>query len=241
MKRAFVVYVLFVMAICFVSGQALAQNAWTGNINLFYGLKSIESDDWSIPFENISDEIVILEVSDAKELGISMDFGKKSWPVTIVAGFYMSEGDDSYSYSPDNVTVSSDGVTFYDATFTENEKFEVSTQEFRIGVKKTFKASPTVFPYIMVGLAQIEAEGKASYSYQVEVPDLNVTDSYSESYSESDSVVGFWLGGGIYYQFKNKFNLGVEVSYSSGEVSIDDTDLEAGGVHYGLFVGYHWS
>jgi hypothetical protein len=112
MKRAFVVSVLIVLAICFVSGQALAKSAWTGNINFYYGLKSIESDDWSIPFENVSDEIVTLEVSDTDEFGINMDLGQKSWPVTIVVGFYMAEGDDSYSYAPDNVTVTSDHITF---------------------------------------------------------------------------------------------------------------------------------
>ena len=63
---------------------------------------------------------------------------------------------------------------------------------------------------------------------------------------DSDSSVGFWANAGLLFRATDHFNLGVDVRYSDADVSLapvgdpDLADLEAGGTHYGVTLGYHW-
>jgi hypothetical protein len=55
-----------------------------------------------------------------------------------------------------------------------------------------------------------------------------------------DTVIGTWVGGGLYYAATKQFNIGLDLRYSKGEVTLFDEDLEAGGFHTGISAGYHW-
>lgn len=241
MKKLLLVSALFVMVVCFASGQAFGQSEWTGNINLFYGFKMI-TDDWTVTGGDLGygGEDFTLEVSDTNEFGLNADFGKKSWPVTILIGIYLADGDDGWSGTDDGYVYVDD--SFYDATFAVGTKLEAEIMEIRIGAKKSFALSklPKLSPYIAGGLVQTTAEGKVSYSVAMEAPDIDLSDSYGGSDSVDDSALGFWVGGGVSYQVFRQFTLGAEVSYSSAEVDFRGSDIESGGIHYGMFVGYHW-
>ena len=58
--------------------------------------------------------------------------------------------------------------------------------------------------------------------------------------SDDDSAMGFWIGGGVYWALTKNFNLGLELKSSYAEVTIFDDDVNAGGGHFGLLIGYHW-
>lgn len=64
---------------------------------------------------------------------------------------------------------------------------------------------------------------------------------YSSHYDFSDSAIGYWLSGGAYWTFAKQFNVGIDVSYSKAKMDFGEgKEAEAGGLHYGLFAGFHW-
>ncbi len=103
---------------------------------------------------------------------------------------------------------------------------EGNTSEFDIGVRKIWEVSgSSIRPFIGGGLAFINAELKTSTPVTVSV---------------SDSGTGIWLNGGVYWTLGQHFNLGLQARYSKAEVSFSGFDVEAGGIHAGLMLGYHW-
>jgi opacity protein-like surface antigen len=238
MRKSVFFTVLLIAAIFFMSSQAFAG----GSVNLYYGTRTFDSDDLSASGDDIGylaygDENI--EIDSGSEFAINADFGGENWPVNIFVGIYMSGGDDSLSLGSEG-QLSFDGTTWYDAQMESWGKLEIETQEIRIGVKRAFDTSVDLFPYVMGGLAYVTADVDVSYGYSLEAPEIGFADGYSQTESYDDSAVGFWLGAGVYFQFMKHYNLGVELSYSKAEVSIDDTDIEVGGLHYGAFIGYQW-
>lgn len=100
--------------------------------------------------------------------------------------------------------------------------FESRTSELNVGVRKIWDKSPQVRPFIGGGVSFITGEFEG----------LNISDD--------DSSMGFWLGGGVYWALSEHFNLGLELKVSFAEVTIFDVDVDAGGGHFGLLIGYHW-
>ncbi len=103
---------------------------------------------------------------------------------------------------------------------------EGRTSEFDIGIRKIWEVSgSSIRPFIGGGLAFINADLKTSTPVTVSV---------------SDSGTGIWLNGGVYWTLGQHFNLGLQARYSKAEVSFSGFDVEAGGIHAGLMLGYHW-
>jgi hypothetical protein len=48
------------------------------------------------------------------------------------------------------------------------------------------------------------------------------------------------LDTGIYWTLAEHLNIGFELRWSKADVSAYGIDVDAGGTHAGLFVGYHW-
>lgn len=107
-------------------------------------------------------------------------------------------------------------------------KFEGTTSEFDLGARKIFEIeNSNIRPFIGGGLALISAEAKLSYSG---IP----------IGSASDSGAGLWLNGGVYWSINDQFNLGVQLRTSTAEVTFNGYDIQAGGGHAGVMLGFHW-
>ena len=107
------------------------------------------------------------------------------------------------------------------------EEGEGKTSELHIGIKKILDYPPiNIHPFLGGGLALITAEGELSIM--------------GYTFSRSDSGLGIWITGGVYWTLNNILNIGFELKYSYAKVSIDDYDIEVGGLHYGALVGFHW-
>ena len=100
---------------------------------------------------------------------------------------------------------------------------EGSTREIDIGVRKIWDRGVTR-PFIGGGLGRIEGE------FQV------------RSTTVEDDTIGFWLDAGVFWRIGESFNIGFEGRLSRGEVRIgpDDTEIEAGGEHFGVLIGFGW-
>ena len=103
-----------------------------------------------------------------------------------------------------------------------------STSEFDIGVRKIWEvANSSIRPYIGGGLAFINAE-------------IRTASLFSDAVSQNDNGTGIWFGGGVYWTLGQHFNLGLDLRYSQADVTLFDENIDAGGTHAGIILGYHW-
>ena len=58
--------------------------------------------------------------------------------------------------------------------------------------------------------------------------------------SESDTAMGSWVEGGIYFTVSERFNIGFNLRLSQAEVTLYGVEFEAGGTHTGLLLGFPW-
>ncbi len=102
-------------------------------------------------------------------------------------------------------------------------KVEGSTWELGVGVRKIWKSGNTM-PYIGGGLASISGAFKVD----------------SAGVDESDSSLGVWFGGGVFWRLGSRFNIGLAARYSKATITLFDVDGEGGGLHYGMLLGWGW-
>ena len=95
------------------------------------------------------------------------------------------------------------------------------TAELAFGVRKVWEAGPAR-PYIGGGIAKLEAERKAN------------------GVTVDDTTLGGWIGAGIFWRLGSRFNIGLAARVSRGQVTLSGTDVEAGGTHAGLILGWGW-
>lgn len=213
MKRAFFIFTLSIFAMCFISNQSYASGGWTGNQNFLVGIKSLDEDDWA-------DEDNDFDLSKQNEFGFNFDFGQKSWPVHFDLAYLKSIKDDDYL----------------------GEDVKASTSEIRLGAKMIFKAGSIMRPYIGGGLAIIKADIEESFYDWIYSETEGVAGYYYDliTISEGDRTYGAYINTGIYLTIASHLNLGIDLSYSKAKVEIYNVDLEAGGAHALVLVGYHW-
>jgi len=103
--------------------------------------------------------------------------------------------------------------------------FDASTSELDLGVRKIWELN-RVRPYVGGGVAFVSAELEG--------------DSGGVTITDDDESIGAWVGGGVFWRIGTRFNIGAAVRYSKAEVTIFDTDVEAGGWHFGMLAGWGW-
>lgn len=121
--------------------------------------------------------------------------------------------DFRYSYDEDDVA----GIDISGATF-----------EFNLGVRKYIDFQPGGF-HLFFG-------GGLTLGYgRIETSGLGAT-------TDTGYGGGFWLDAGAMFALPNGLAIGFEVGYSRLPVEFDDlnVDAEAGGVRFGVVVGFHW-
>lgn len=134
---------LFLFTICLlfsIPNQASPQeatnpNAWTGNINLFFGAKFLEKDNWEPVDKHI-------------EGGVLIDFRQKRWPISIAIDFL-------YSGDEEDIEILELGVG------TSYVKVKSRTMEFDLGVRKIWGSLKHFRPFVGGGLAIINGNLKS--------------------------------------------------------------------------------
>ncbi len=119
---------------------AKAESEWTGNLNLLIGRKSL-GGDWRDELEQLTN------------VGLMMDFRKKTWPVSLVFDWTI-------------------GTTDYEAS---DSNGSLLIREFDIGVRKYLVSDEGAFFYLGGGLAF------ASADLEIRVPGESFSESESET------------------------------------------------------------
>ena len=103
---------------------------------------------------------------------------------------------------------------------------KAKTRELDLGVRKICEYSPNMHAYfgVGVGLFWAELEGRTT----------------GTRVSDDDTGIGLWIGAGMYRTLHDHLNLGFDFRWSKAEVNLHGADLEAGGYHAGVLLGYHW-
>jgi hypothetical protein len=101
-----------------------------------------------------------------------------------------------------------------------------STVEVAPGVRKIWGKNKT-HPFVGGGIALVQGE--------VEV--------FSVSFD--DTGTGYWIDGGVFWRLGPRFNIGFDARWSSAKIDFDVfgdpiNDVEAGGEHLGLLLGWGW-
>jgi hypothetical protein len=94
-----------------------------------------------------------------------------------------------------------------------------STTEFDVGVRKIWNRNRTR-PFLGGGLAFVTG--------RIEIGGSDIEDDGG----------GAWIDGGAFWRLGKRFNIGVEARVSRAEISIGPVDVEAGGDHIGLILGF---
>ncbi|MFA7332287.1 MAG: outer membrane beta-barrel protein [Candidatus Delongbacteria bacterium] len=93
-----------------------------------------------------------------------------------------------------------------------------STMEIGVGVRKFFEMEK-IKPYVGAGLAFI--------SGKVEI----------NSFDDNAGALGFFANGGAQYPINEKFNVGLDLRYSSATADFSGTDVAVGGFTFSLVLG----
>lgn len=193
MKKAIVLSIILFVLVCYA--VPVWAGGWTGDVNLFFGKKYLDDDDWG-------------DLDEQNEFGITFDLAKGRWPIHIAV----------------DVLGSKESMTVTDL------ELEGKTSELCLGVRKIFTIDGSAIfrPYLGGGLAFVHSEMEA-----VQIP-------YYSKRSEEDDAVGLWLNAGAYFTLSRHFNIGLDLRYTKAETTLFGNDVEAGGTHAGLLLGYHW-
>jgi hypothetical protein len=141
-------------------------------------------------------------VDSQPSFGLMADARQDDWPLNLAFDIY---------YSGDKGTAS--GVTR-----------DGSTTELNIGIRKIFRTTQAMRPFVGVGSSFIRAY-------------LKDTSAGLPERSDSDWGAGVWIGGGVYWTLADALNVGFNLKYSSAKVTLLDERFEAGGRFFGTVIG----
>lgn len=94
-----------------------------------------------------------------------------------------------------------------------------STSEFDFGVRKIW-GRKKIRPFLGGGIALINGEFEVLGA------------------SFDDDGTGYWANGGVFWRLGRRFNIGVEARISRAEITLFGIDVQAGGEHIGLILGF---
>jgi hypothetical protein len=151
---------------------------------------------------------------DQIEFGlVDLDLRRSNWQVSIVGQLLMT----------------------YSSDIPERYGFEgdfSSTYEFNLGLRKVWENSSCFHPFLGGGPSIIGG----STTRQIDRPfggAIYVQD-------DNDTGYGYWVGGGFYWVLTERLHTGLNAQYTSGKIKLFENDLNAGGIHLNVIIGYHW-
>jgi len=151
---------------------------------------------------------------DQIEFGlVELDLRRLNWQVSIVGQLLMT----------------------YSSDIPERYGFEgdfSGTYEFNLGLRKVWENSSRFHPFLGGGSSIIGG----STTRQIDRPfggAMYVQD-------DNDAGFGYWVGGGFYWVLTERLHTGINAQYTWGEIKLFEEDLNAGGIHLNVIIGYHW-
>jgi len=102
------------------------------------------------------------------------------------------------------------------------------TYEFNFGLRKIWTPQWPIHPYLGGGISWLGGSTTTDLG-----DDIYVQEDY-------DSGLGYWIGTGFYWIVSKRFHSGVNLQLTQGDMTLHNQDINAGGYHVNLILGYHW-
>ncbi len=143
-------------------------------------------------------------------LKAQFDFRHTSWPIHVAIDFLYSSSKRAHLENAEGELT---------ADFYEGRTYEING-----GIRKILDRFLTVRPFGGVGISYAMA--------RILAPTVDA--------DHTESAFGVWAQGGVYWELGRHFNLGLEADYSWSSILISNIEANAGGLHFGLLLGYHY-
>jgi opacity protein-like surface antigen len=185
-----------------------------GDVSVLLGQKSASDD-----------RLEVADVDAPLEFGVmlNLDFG---WPVSLAF---------------DLLRASDDATLDIPGAFPSTLETDVDTTEFHAGARYFFRKDKPFRMYAGAGAAFSQLDVK-----QVQNGSFGPGSEFSDTLlDDGGSGVGFWVDAGLLYRL-NRFQVGADVRYSDASVEVtaaggdEPLDLDSGGLHAAVFVGFAW-
>lgn len=205
---------LLLAALALLPGLAFAG----GNANFVLAGRGVDERFWA-PTE------------DHGTFGVTVDFGKKSWPVNIALGLHGSAASED-RVRPidlgfgDRLPDLSILPNLPDLAILDTEI--VSTiSEFSAGVLWRPRGESSFLPYVGGGIALVTAEKEFRLG--------------RVSLTEDDGSGGLYVNGGVAWRIGKHFNIGLDGRFVAGtDIQIFDEKGDADYFQVGVLLGYGW-
>ena len=125
------------------------------------------------------------------------------------------------------VQVTIDSLTSIGGREQSGHDHYVFTNELAVGIKKTWDVSDKTSHYLGLGLSLLTAGRRDEIA--------NGKDQTDHGYG-----AGLWISSGVNWKLSSHCTLGLSGRYNYGEVDIDDTEYNAGGISFELATSIHW-
>jgi len=150
-------------------------------------------------------------VDEQPEIGLMLNFGEERAPVHFAIDLFASEKTASQADPVDDDIVKG------------------ASHEIAIGVRKVWGQNVTR-PHLGAGATAISVSEERLGPFGVE--------------TNEDRAYGAWVDVGVSWRLAGHLNLGLEARYSYAFATVGSgssaRDVNAGGVHLGLLIGYGW-
>jgi hypothetical protein len=171
----------------------------TGNVNVVGGPRYLDDGSWN-------------PVADQTALGITVDVGRKFWPINFAIGYHDSTATD-HSVNPAPVG---------------ELDLKGRLQELDFGVLKSWVLPHRLRPFAGGGAGFVEGSSRAT------IPTLGSTHT-------SGTGAGAWMEGGVYWRLAGHLNLGIDARVLLGaNVTMFGFSRSADYRQIGMLLGWGW-
>jgi hypothetical protein len=142
--------------------------------------------------------------------GLGASFGGSTWPVMLAVDVATTSDDDTCTYD----------YYGYTATY----KYEVDTTEINVGVRKFW--GEKFRGYLGGGISYIDS------SVKVQITDVDFPSRQELPFTlvdDSDSATGYWLQGGIGWQFSKMLSVNGQWTYTNADIEITGEEINGNG------------
>jgi hypothetical protein len=220
------------------SGAAHAKSV--GSINFTLGGKRMTSDWYlSAPQTNAAGD-TIAQKSSQPALGVEITWGREGWPA-LIAFDVLHSYDDGLQRFPASELLSIPAA---------DVRRRARTIEVSLGARRAWSILG-LSPYLGAGGSWV----RGSLAYEMSYPDQATYGAPGPRVGERETTFGYWVGGGVYRRLGPRFQLGGAVRYSKADLTFSEfsevrgeqggytfvakpTKVAAGGLHFGLVVGW---
>ncbi|MBI1796060.1 MAG: hypothetical protein HYR74_03300 [Candidatus Eisenbacteria bacterium] len=233
---------LVAIALAALSGVAGAADRPFGSIDFTLGYKHMSSD-WMLGTPKITANTDTSAETGPTQpgLGIETTWGRPGWPVSIAFDVMHSYDDGLQHFPLVNLGV--------DSVYAANVRRRASTLEIGLGVRRAWMMHDWA-PYLGAGGNWMHA----TLIDQVIDPAIGPTGAVVGGQRGHDSAFGYWVGGGLERRVGPRCHIGLTFRVSRAKLDAPDTrvvgevphyrfvgtmhQVEAGGTHFGLVMGW---